>query len=213
VRTERAPTDSPEYSQALKMDVEHVKNAATQAHLLQFPDLAIELLHYTVAYRTLSTDYCSVPHDIRSTAASVDTSLKDYDASLMHGCMTRALSGLNLDWLELDGDKARIDSFISLSTKEKRSIMTYVSAVTLAEDPEQYIQSGTSMNLRDYWQPTEDNYFKRVSRDKLIEHATELNLDPGESVATKKSMVEFLSTLFSNSKQKIITAWIPPIFR
>lgn len=91
--------------------------------------------------------------------------------------------------------------------------MTYVSAVTLAEDPEQYIQSETSMNLRDYWQPTEDNYFKRVSRDKLVEHATELNLDPGELVATKKSMVEFLSTLFSNSKQKILTAWIPPIFR
>ena len=77
----------------------------------------------------------------------------------------------------------------------------------------QYILTETSMNIREYWQPTEANYFKRVGKDRLIEHANELNLDPGESIATKKSMVQFLSEKFANAKANDLKAWIPPIFR
>jgi len=205
--------ESPVYSQVLKADAINIVTSALQAHLLNSADLACDLLNYSIAYRALSLRYASIPHDIRPETPNLDTSLEDYESSIMCESMKKAYDALDLKWIEIESDKERQQSFISLPDSEKKNIMAYVSAVTLASDADGYIRSKTAMNLREFWEPNETNYFRRVSKDKLIEHAAELNVDPGDSVSTKKAMVNFISELFANTKDKTIGQWLPPLFR
>ena len=72
------------------------------------------------------------------------------------------------------------------------------------------VKEQISFDLSALWQPTKDNYFKRVNREKLLDILEELkgiDLAAGMATAKKRDLAELLDGL-EESK-----GWLPPQMR
>jgi len=206
---------SSDYSQALRSDIELYKRSSLKCELTKYPDLAIELLNYSLIINILSPAlHFDRFNDLRIDSTNDETSKDDYEASKMHLIMEQAYKKLSLDWLNHDNPTERIEGYISLTASRKKAILSYISALSLNTDIESFIQTETGVDYRNYWTPDTSNYFSRCPKEKLLsylEEITEESPDTETTNSTRKMLAEKLSALFSGKKNN--KSWIPPLFR
>lgn len=212
--TSTSAGEATDYSQALLNDVSLYKRSILKADLLKYPDLAIELFHYSCIVSKIRPGYYGERiHDLSVRSTPDETSREDFDTSKMNLVMEQAYKKLSLEWLDADTEIEKIEGYISLTDAKKKAILSYISALSLQSDVEGYIEKETEVQYRDYWSPGRENYFNRVPRDILLEHYPDIAgepVTPELEKAPKKTLVETLSAFFEGKKTN--KNWLPEIF-
>lgn len=160
--------DTPRESAALRESLGQYKLQAMQAELMNHPALAFDLLVFTLADRFFSRSYpYSRPVNVNIEQAYFDKIEPDTKAA---EAMEKAKAGLELAWVELDSSEARYQAFAALTTKAKQKIMAVVVAGGLRADDgfSPVVAQAMQFQLQAYWQPTADNYFKRLKTGDLL---------------------------------------------
>ena len=123
---------SNDYSQALRSDVELYKRSCLRCELVKYPDLSIELLHYSLIVDALSPIlFRDQFNQVRASNTDNQTSREDYHDSKMNLIMEQSYKKLSLEWLDKETTTERVEGYISLTTAKKKAILAYVSAITL----------------------------------------------------------------------------------
>ena len=207
------------YSQALRNDIALYLRAMTKAQLLKYPDLAVELLNYSMIVDCLDRAFPPMVHSFRSQIIPTETSRNDYEQSVMCKVITEAYGKLDIGWLDLEVPKERIDAYISLPAKTKKALLAYVSASIFERDLDDYIRTETSLDITEYWTPTKDNYFSRISGGLLLSQVRDIVGDKEASKyigSTKKVIVDYISGIFETKPgnlKEVIQRWVPPVFK
>jgi len=205
-----------DYSQALKSDIDLYRRSIIKADILAYPQLAVELLNYSCIVDKLSTEHYWGPrlHDLSIRATANETTREDYDSSKMNLVMEGAYKKLSLDWLDLESETARIKGYLSLTAKQKQSLLAYVSALSIDSDVERYIEKETSVDYRKYFTPQSENYFSRIPKPILLDHYNEItDKKPDDTMlkSSKRDLVTILSGLFQGKGAN--KTWVPPLFK
>lgn len=210
-------TDSP-YSQALSCDIDLYLRAMTKAQLVKYPDMAIELLHYSLVVSSFES-WPPMIHSLNTQITAVETTQNDYEQSTMCRVLTDARNKLDLEWLNLEEQKARIDAYISLPDKSKKALLAFVSASAFQEDLDDFIRTETALDVTEYWSPTKENYFSRIARPLLLTQVIHIVGDKAAAPylnSTKKRLVDYISGLFDekpNALKAVLEKWVPPLFK
>lgn len=160
--------DTPRESAALRESLNQYKLQAMQAELMNHPALAFDLLVFTLADRFFSRSFpYSRPVNANIEQAYFDKIEPDTKAA---EAMEKAKAGLERAWVELDSSEARYQAFAALPTKAKQKIMAVVVAGGLRADDDftPGVAQAMQFQLQAYWQPTADNYFKRLKTGDLL---------------------------------------------
>ena len=142
-----------------------------------------------------------------------DFSAKDIADTKAAEKIKTARDGLNLAWLNEQGEAAMFRAFQSLPMPDKLAIQAFCVAQSLRSSSSviaEIVKEQISFDLSALWQPTKDNYFKRVNREKLLDILEELkgiDLAAGMATAKKRDLAELLDGL-EESK-----GWLPPQMR
>eukprot|EP01013_Petalomonas_cantuscygni_P036701 TRINITY_DN6739_c0_g1_i1.p1 TRINITY_DN6739_c0_g1~~TRINITY_DN6739_c0_g1_i1.p1 ORF type:complete len:170 (-),score=17.97 TRINITY_DN6739_c0_g1_i1:917-1426(-) len=124
-----------------------------------------------------------------------------------------ARDALNLAWMNEEGEAAMFRAFQSLTMPDKLAIHAFCVAQSLRSSNSviaELVKEQINFDLSALWQPTKENYFKRVKREKLLDILVELkgtDLAAGMANAKKRDLAELLDGL-EESK-----GWLPPQMR
>lgn len=200
----------PEDSAALLSDLRSYALQALQADLMNSPELCFDLSVFNMALQRVAGSY------LRSCDINVewaDFSAKDIADTKAAEKIKTARDGLNLAWLNEQGEAAMFRAFQSLPMPDKLAIQAFCVAQSLRSSSSviaEIVKEQISFDLSALWQPTKDNYFKRVNREKLLDILEELkgiDLAAGMATAKKRDLAELLDGL-EESK-----GWLPPQMR
>lgn len=218
-KTEKA---KPDLSAALVADLRAMRNAAIQGKLIDKPDLALDLLAFTVLQPY------GGPLGIRRDHSKIEPSVADGFTG------EPRLAGTD------DAAAEDFAAFRAMGKKHRNAVLAHALARTLkyggSDDAERQepifgeIEREVSATIRDVWTPTAENFFGRVSGSYLENLLADLSgcaRDSAEFKAfasmKKKEKAETLERLFSDAEtQKLwkidadkkarIAAWQPSGF-
>lgn len=216
--------EKPEFSQPLIADLMAYRTLAAQAEIALHPDVAFDLLVFHVA--------CGV-FDHISPFDGLDVSFRQSfprPSVEKDGLATQRLEGIReglpLAWLDHDGEDQRFAAFRQLPDGDKRRILAYCTALTLKPalagtdeaSAYEFALALTGGNVAEYWRPTKANYLSRITRDQLLQIASEVMLG-GEDWVTahradkKGSLVEVLDKTFAApgkpDTREAVQNWLP----
>lgn len=200
----------PDESAALLSDLSAYSLQALQADLMDSPELCFDLSVFTMALQRVVQSFLR-PCDINVQWA--EFSPKDIMETKAAEKIQKARDALNLAWMNEEGEAAMFTAFQSLSMPDKLAIQAFCVAQSLRSSDSviaETLKAQISFDLSALWQPTKDNYFKRVRREKLLDILEELkgtDLAAGMVNAKKRDLAELLDGL-EESKN-----WLPPQMR
>ncbi len=206
------------YSQALMSDINLYLRAMTKAQMVKFPDMAIELLHYSLIVDCFDS-WPPMIHSLSTQHTPTETTRNDHEQSVMFNALTDARRKLDLDWLDLEVQQERIEAYISLPASSKKALLAFVSASCFENDLDDYIRTETALDVTDYWSPTKENYFSRIAKPLLLSQVTEIVGDKAVAPyrqSTKKGVADYISGLFEEKPtalKSVLEQWVPPLFR
>ncbi|PPI82389.1 hypothetical protein KEHDKFFH_19845 [Marinobacter maroccanus] len=200
----------PEESAALLSDLSAYSLQALQADLMDSPELCFDLLVFNMALQRVSQSFLR-PCEISVQWA--EFSPKDITETKAAEKIQKARDGLNLAWMNEESEAGMFRAFQSLTMPDKLAIQAFCVAQSLRSSGSviaEVVKEQISFDLSSLWQPTKDNYFKRVKREKLLDILVELKgneLAAGMVNAKKRDLAELLDGL-EESK-----GWLPPQMR
>lgn len=157
-------------SQALISDLANYRLQAMQAALLKAPSLIEDLSGFALADQVLGgVEQWNMPVAVNAYQHSFDAP-SDIGRTVAAGEIEAFKNNLDLHWLLHDTMEARFVAYCKLSAQAKREISTYVVAVSLRNAGGEFarvVASLAGFNLRHYWKPSAENYYKRLTISAL----------------------------------------------
>jgi len=168
--------ESGRESQALISDLANYRLQAMQAALLKAPGIVEDLSAFAVADQVLGgAGQWNMPVSVNAHQHSFDAP-GDIGSTVAAGEIEAFKNKLDLHWLLNENMAARFTAYCQLTPKAKKDIATYVMAVSLRNASGEFarvVASLAEFNIGDYWKPTADNYYKRLTANSLTELAQE----------------------------------------
>ena len=166
------------YSAALNEDLRAQRLIITKHALMSAPTVALDTLHFSVCVSAFT--------DSRYGSRPLHISVNDTTCHPKTGALTdnKALqlieevkTSLNLTWVELPTVAERFNAFCALDVKEKEKQVAYATASMLEASIDnshaaaEAVISTLDVKWSNYWRPTAETFFKRVSLSCLIDMA------------------------------------------
>jgi ParB family chromosome partitioning protein len=179
--TSDASTESstrPQHSAALMLDLTAHRTLAARAVMLDQPRVATAALLHCLVQRVLYDGY-TVP----STAVELVTNLADAglgsqaSEGLRSSKATQAIADAHSRWGErVPGDQTKLLPWlIALSDNDLQDLLAFCVAMTLndvrdtdKEAPLDALAQALSLDMAQWWQPSADGYFLRVTKDSIL---------------------------------------------
>lgn len=200
----------PDESAALLSDLSAYSLQALHADLIDSPELCFDLSVFNMALQRVTQSFLR-PCDI--SIQWPELSPKDITETKAAEKIQTARDALNLAWMNEEGEAAMFRAFQSLTMPDKLAIHAFCVAQSLRSSNSviaELVKEQINFDLSALWQPTKENYFKRVKREKLLDILVELkgtDLAAGMANAKKRDLAELLDGL-EESK-----GWLPPQMR
>lgn len=197
-------------SAALLSDLSAYSLQALQADLMDSPELCFDLSVFNMALQRVAQSFLR-PCDISVQWA--EFSPKDILETKAAEKIQKTRDGLNLVWMNEETEADMFRAFQSLTMPDKLAIHAFCVAQSLRSSSSviaELVKEQINFDLSALWQPTKENYFKRVKREKLLDILVELkgtDLAAGMANAKKRDLAELLDGL-EESK-----GWLPPQMR
>jgi ParB family chromosome partitioning protein len=145
--------------------------------MAKHPLIALDLLVYQAAVSLFDNRRTHDGADVQFKTAGVKR-WSNGETPVANGAFVSVAKSLPLDWLKVDGEAERFESFRLLPESSKLDILAYCVASTLkpklgspaGEDVTAYdvALSLTAAGVADYWRPTKDNFLSRLTREQLL---------------------------------------------
>lgn len=220
--------------QGLRRDLALQLRPVAQMELLRHPAIAFDLLVFQVASCLLAdSTFVDSVADVEFKKPREERG-EDDEPSLAEAALAALADSLPRDWLKLGTEAERFDAFRALEAEAKLELLAYCVGVTLR--PRLATATGekktaydlalclTSARIFDYWRPTAENLFSRLTRDQLLAVGREVFGDAwafsrmGEK---KTALVGQLHRAFANPEQSGRTPeqidklkqWLPDCMR
>jgi ParB family transcriptional regulator, chromosome partitioning protein len=220
--------------QSLRTDLAAERLPIAQLELLRHPAIAFDLLVFQVA-SVLLAGVMSVDAvaDVHFQKPRLQRS-EDWEPSPAKAAFAALAESIQQDWLKLPTEAERFEAFRSLPEASKMQLLAYSLAVTLkprlatatGENRTAYdlALSLTSARVSEYWRPTSENFFGRLSRDQLLAVGREVFGDGwAHSRASEKKglLVGQLHRAFANPEKsgrtpeqiERLNHWLPECMR
>ena len=213
-------------SQALTNDLQVYRQEAVKAVLLTDSKAAKDVLNYSLCLQMLSQNSWTSSTLINSSFSPVDanTSLDDIKQYKAHQEIQEARNALNTEWLAIEDKGEQFKAFRALSEDEKDKLMTFCVAESLtidvrgSEPAQEALIEQIVVPFAEYWRPTKDNYFKRLSKDQLFSQFESIRSKDWVDIhddMKKSHVVESMENWFAiepdNAEDPRIT-WLPEQF-
>lgn len=219
-----APASKP-LSQALIQDLAAHRRQITRVALLDQPALAADLLHYSLCVQVLS-ERCWEGRTFCDASFSCVPCTTDGEGSAVSRAgeaLTGAREALNTAWLAEEGAGTQLAAFRVLGKRDKARLVTYCTAQLLQlgprgeSAPRDALVDELAPAFRAFWQPTEAQYFKRLTTGQLLESfAPVLGEFWAESQQGKRKgdVIESLKQAFAEDLPagEARASWIPRVF-
>jgi ParB family transcriptional regulator, chromosome partitioning protein len=196
-------------SKVLTADLDAYKALALKIKLLENPSVAKDLLLFNLLsgamsqYSSTGTELCVSAQNVTPSSSRDD--LADFAGLDILSKLKDALPVVQ----NPQGREARFKALCNLSDAEKDKLFAYVASNALTSSNTTSlpvlsdVAERVSLDCRESWHPTKENYFGRISFDLLIEHAVDLCgeawMESRDSLK-KAKLAEELATLFVNPK-------------
>ncbi len=202
-----APQDK--WSEALRVDMAHVRTRAYGLALAQSAALARDYADYTLISAVLSANSYRSASSTTLTANIGSRGPQEPSGSLsaIEEVFDALFAGLNTDWVALEPVQA-FEAFRALSIEERDPLMAYAVAQTLTaklaptlHDPvRECVEIEALPNLRDVWTP-DVVFLERLTKPALLAILTS-DLAMGNEAqvmvkARKSELVQYLGKLFA----------------
>jgi len=168
----------PIESNALVGDLSLFRQQIAQVYLAKNPKLASDVLLYTLCSQLLeSCDYYEGIIDARFEAQHYPDNGMKFDETKAALELLTIKETLNMQWVQVDSSAEQFAAFCELTNKEKTALMAYCVAMTLSlpvgrvdnEDAMHCMLIKLECNVPDYWRPTGECYFSRISKPPMLE--------------------------------------------
>lgn len=212
-----------EISQALNADLGAHRQQAAQATMAKNPKLAMDLLHYTLCMQIIRS-YSYSGRDLLNCHFSIQESVSSKDDLAGSKSATDLLAtyeGLQTDWATVEDDTERFQAFCELPKKAKESLVAYCVGRTLkvysrpARTGIDAIIDELAPPFSEYWRPTKENYFGRLTAPLLLKQMSEVRGTAWAEVfkdKPKKAIVTDLEDWFYEDVDDERKTWVPPQF-
>jgi ParB family transcriptional regulator, chromosome partitioning protein len=168
----------PPLSESLRRDLAVYRMQVAQVALATHPKVAFDLLVFQVASTMLD--------EAASISDGADVQFKrprlnppaDMDSTPAAESLATIAKSLPTGWLKLNTEAEQFEAFRLLPEEDRLALLAYCVAMTLkpklapaaGDDVTAYdvALSQTAVNIADYWRPTKDSFFGRITRDQLL---------------------------------------------
>lgn len=200
----KAPKEPGALSKKLKMDMRSIRVAAVQHEIAEDPDLAFDILVYSMAVGNAATEWS----DIRSV-----TGIKLNEGSIWHGDVMDGRDGVVENPKVIDRRVLR-DSFAMFrnrSRDEKMALMAAAVARSVRDPSFEDRRSATfdalgiaiGADIRRVWTPSIDGFLGDAPKARLFQIAEELGLETRALKTMKKQEVaQSLHDLFNDREKR-----------
>lgn len=214
------PRKAPSLSEALIEDLTAHKTAALRELVAGSPKVALTALLHTLVSRLFFGVHADLCVEIRP----VEIDLSSSSETVSESRAAEAVSERHRHWSELLPERSDLFRWISeLEDSERGELLAYCIAATVnaverrrqigrddsrAQAAE--IVEALSLDMADWWAPTTENYFSRVSKAFILRAVSEgASAQAAENITKlkKDEMIARAEKLLEDSR------WIPDIFR
>lgn len=188
---------SPTYSQALLDSLRDLRCKAMQADIARNPDLAFDLLLYSMVKPLFSTGYVLSPLAISPTEIGKTLDDAEKEASSAWLELEEIKASFRLTWSS--DAVANFDNLSALGEQEKLRLLAYSVARTLhsqlapansENDVIEHAARLSGLRIRDYWWPTVDAFCSRIKIKDLLKIGSEIvDVQWGLSRSSEKKAV------------------------
>lgn len=181
-------------SDSLKSNLMAHRTGALQVHVANAPHTALALLTHRLALQTFGAyyryAYANSIVKISPNTTELHKSIPDFEESPV----SKGLQAIADKWLEVlpKDSNDLMDWLLNQPLETVMSLMAYCTSrsvdVTFESATPSYKKIGAIVNLdaHAWWQPSADNYFKRVSKEHMIEVVSEAGCSIGVDIAKMK---------------------------
>ncbi len=173
------------YSAALVASLTSERTIAVQAELSKQPKVAMALLGYTLAYSLFALGQSDSPMGVR---LERNYKLKDFAPTIEGSAAELELLNMKEEWLSKLPDGWKNDSMCLLSWEldEIINLISYCVSVTIdgVKNPQfskakslVEVEAAMGFNILNYWKPTKENLYKRISKEQLACALTEAGME------------------------------------
>jgi len=228
------PTAKKDISHALMGDLENYRLAAVASAIINNQQIAVDIIQYQTIINVMSKDYYDFDSIVGLSVHKNDyeSLCPEWQGSTMEAHFSKYLSSLDTSWLAEKNPAKRFSRFIELSPESKQGLLTYCCALTLnsgSRKPRKSeagfaVESLLSPGIHEWFRPTVDTYWNRLSRKLLLDHGKEFYgkkfVDKHEKTS-KKELVAIFDQLFQTTDESSLTdkelvirqTWLPKELR
>lgn len=227
--SDHQPVEKPKgMPESLKRDLESYRLQVAQAEIAKHPQIAFDLMVYSVAKGVIGSRHLHDGVDIHFRQHWGADTVNKHETAAGYA-MAEAKAGLSLAWLEANpvDEAERFRLFMGLSEVEKHAILAYCVATTLQpkldndREPTAYdtALALTGGNVAAYWRPTKENFLSRVTSSALLEIGQEIfggKFSTQYAKAKKSELVALLDKGFANPEKAMdrdkvdrLMNWLP----
>ena len=155
-------------------DLGYTRLEIAQKHLAQDVECAYDVMLFTLAHAVLKTgSMCDRPLDICST-----TTLPHNWSERSDTTCAELPPEIDMGWLE-PAPAAGFAALSALPIEDKQRLFAYCTALTLrgrlgGDDLHEAIGCRLGIDMAAHWRPTANNFFKRVTKPRALEIATDV---------------------------------------
>lgn len=173
------------YSAALVASLTSERTLAVQAELSKQPRVAIAYLTHTLAVRTFSSGYCNSAMEVR---IDRNYKIKEFAPDADSTKAGMALLETHEKWNQKlpEGWRNDFQWLLDWEQSEIEALLAYCLSLSIngVKNPQfeqvnslDSIESAMNFNLLDYWKPTVDNFYKRISKDHMAATLKEAGME------------------------------------
>lgn len=231
---EKAMRKANGFSQGLVDDLVCERLLIAKAHLAQDFDAAFDALLFTLARQLFRTGYMETPLDLTARRSREHPSVvKDLSETPAVRLMESLKGDLDLSWLDEPDDQA-FATLSSFPPDAKQALFAFCVAQMLegqlgffdrANPVVEAIGRRLAPPMREFWRPTEEDYWSRVKKSHALDVGEELlglKWREEHERAKKSDIARALGavfagdagarTAFTQSQLEAVDAWTPPGF-
>ncbi|AQS39801.1 ParB-like nuclease [Shewanella psychrophila] len=225
-----APEDKSGYSNALKDDLIAQRLIISKYALMNNPTVAIDALHFSMCLSAFSANhqYEFTPLYIKHSETKhipAKGALSDNKALEL---IEQTKAEFDIAWFSLPTVTERFDAFCQLDTVEKHKQVAYAAALSLepsllgSREHVECVINKLAITPSDFWRPTKETFFKRISQGELIDIAkpvmSELWAQQATSLKKKEVVIQVDELVngkgeqLTEKQQDYFNTWMPTGF-
>lgn len=218
-------TAEPGISQALLDDLTNDRAAIVQLALAQQPDLALQVLAYTLAVDATDS-WAPAAFQVRG-REQWKNGRNEPDASI-DAELVAVRGRLRNDWMDEKSEIARFGAFRAMKVEEMAAWLAWCLARTIVRERPgavplvEHLAQMLQVEPHKVWRPTASNYFGRVSKNltmQALEEVGGVDLRNRYDSLKKKELAEAAERVFTGKTivephvQLAALQWVPPQLR